>query len=79
MWRAMFLAIGIFVCTIGAECLLIDKAMVITNAEAAGPLGPGTGPRLQEVSPPEWAPWTLLGAGAVVMIYSFTIPQRVKG
>jgi hypothetical protein len=33
----------------------------------------------REISPPDWAPWTLLAGGAVVMLYSFTIPQRVSG
>ena len=32
-----------------------------------------------EVVPPEWAPWSLMGAGAVVVLYSFTIPKRVGG
>jgi hypothetical protein len=32
----------------------------------------------REVMPPDWVPWSLLGAGAVVMLYSFTIPQRVN-
>ena len=31
----------------------------------------------REVIPPDWAPWSLMGTGAVVMLYSFTIPQRV--
>ena len=30
-----------------------------------------------ELVPPDWVPWSLLGTGAVVMLYSFTIPQRV--
>jgi hypothetical protein len=29
------------------------------------------------IAPPDWAPWSLLSAGAVVMLYSFTIPRRV--
>jgi len=32
-----------------------------------------------EVVPPEWAPWSLMGGGAVVVLYSFTIPKRVGG
>ena len=33
----------------------------------------------QEIVPPDWAPWSLIGAGAVVVLYSFTIPRRVGG
>lgn len=81
MWRAFFLAIGICCCAIGVECLLIDKAMIITSSDSAavGSFGRTDVPRLREVAPPEWAPWSLLAGGAVVMIYSFTIPSRVKG
>jgi hypothetical protein len=31
------------------------------------------------VAPPDWAPWSLMGGGAVVVLYSFTIPKRVSG
>ena len=31
----------------------------------------------REVSPPEWAPWSLLSGGAVVMLYSFTLPAKM--
>ena len=81
MWRAFFLAIGICCCAIGVECLLIDKAMIITASDSApaGSYGHTNAPRLREFAPPEWAPWSLLAVGAVVMIYSFTIPSRVKG
>ena len=33
----------------------------------------------REITPPEWAPWSLLSVGSVVLLYSFTIPQRVAG
>lgn len=29
-----------------------------------------------ELVPAEWAPWAFLSAGAVVILYCFTIPQR---
>ena len=31
------------------------------------------------VTPPDWAPWSLMAGGAVVVLYSFTIPRRVGG
>jgi hypothetical protein len=30
-------------------------------------------------TPPDWAPWSLMSAGAVIMLYSFTVPKRMNG
>lgn len=84
MWRPFFLGIGITLLILGAECLVLDH--VVLNGQQR-PLQPGffqTEPTVVDqpgrlVSPPEWAPWTLMSAGAVVMLYSFTIPMRVAG
>jgi hypothetical protein len=82
MWRAFFLAIGITLCILGGECLIIDKAVLarpaateVANSDLAAPPATSGG----ELEPPEWAPWSLLSAGAVVILYSFTIPRRVAG
>jgi hypothetical protein len=80
MWRAFFLAVGITCCIIGAECLVIEKAVLAARHEST----PGVvrsldaGGRHRELKPTEWAPWSLLSAGAVTILYSFTIPRRVK-
>jgi hypothetical protein len=80
MWRAFFLAIGICCCAVGAECLVVEQANVVASADSApaGPYGRAQSPT-RPITPPEWAPWSLLAGGAVVMIYSFTIPTRLKG
>jgi hypothetical protein len=70
MWRSFFLAIGAYCCLLGVEALAVEKAVV--KVDGAGPNA-----ATREFIPPDWAPWTLLGTGAVVMLYSFTIPQRV--
>ena len=75
MWRALFLALGIYCCVLGAECLVIDKA-TLTNRSQQGVLGVGA--RKREVIPSDWAPWSLLSAGAVTILYSFTLPQRLQ-
>jgi hypothetical protein len=67
MWRSFFLAVGVFLVILGAESLAIDKAIL---ARSQG---------MTDIVPPEWAPWSLLSAGAVVILYSFTIPKRVSG
>jgi hypothetical protein len=68
MWRALFLAVGLFMLVVGAECLAIDQATI--NSAEQGKVN---------FAPPEWVPWTLISAGAVTMLYSFTLPQKFKG
>jgi hypothetical protein len=70
MWRAFFLAIGAYCCLLGVEALAVDKAVLKVS--------PNSQTTWREVMPPDWVPWSLLGGGAVVMLYSFTIPQRVN-
>ncbi len=65
MWKGFFLASGIFTLILGAEAFVIDRA--IMNGGAG------------DVTPPEWAPWSLMSAGAVIILYSFTIPKRIAG
>ncbi|MCI0491468.1 MAG: hypothetical protein L0Z07_00860 [Planctomycetes bacterium] len=74
MWRSFFLAIGAYSCLLGVEALAIERAVL--KADALGSVQAKVG---QEIVPPEWAPWGMLAGGAVVMLYSITIPQRVKG
>lgn len=71
MWRALFLAIGAYCCLLGLEALAIEKAVLKVDA--------GSQTSMREIVPPDWVPWSLLAGGAVVMLYSFTIPQRVHG
>ena len=87
MWRAFFLAIGISCCVFGVEAIALEKAVlntsdpIIDRLASKGALGirrtPTSGSL--EIAPPEWAPWTLISAGVVVILYSFTIPKRVRG
>jgi hypothetical protein len=76
MLRAFFLAIGMSAFIVGLECLVVDKAVLV-------PRGGGSAvaevvPAVREVTPPEWAPWSLLSGGAVVMLYSFTVPAKLR-
>jgi hypothetical protein len=69
MWRSLFLALGIFTLVLGLEALVIDSATFANHAEAG----------VHDLIPAEWAPWSLLSAGTVVILYSFTLPQKLKG
>ena len=88
MWRALFLAIGVTLCLMGLESLVLDHAVVARDgfladrkAAAAEPGFDDFGyeirnvPETQKIEPPEWAPWSLLSSGAVVLLYSLVTPR----
>jgi hypothetical protein len=85
MWRAFFLGLGITCVIFGAGCTVVDK--LILAPKSAPPPAAATGfqtepaqtSQVREVKVPDWAPWSLMAGGAVVILYSFTIPKRVSG
>ena len=88
MWRAFFLACGISLLIIGAQCLVVERVVLAHGKGGAqtqnseylfGGESTPTAVGKKDIIPPDWAPWSLMAAGAVVMIYSFTIPKRVSG
>jgi hypothetical protein len=85
MWRAFFLGLGITCVIFGAGCTVVDKVVLAVKgtpppAAATGvPAEPAAPRRTREVKIPEWAPWSLMAGGAVVILYSFSIPRRVGG
>ena len=84
MWRSLFLAVGIFTIILGISFLGIDRVTLRFHEEAPPPAAfsfsdaPKEGPPVQ-ITPAPWWPWTFLSFGAVVCLYSFTIPWRVQG
>jgi hypothetical protein len=72
MWRSFFLALGVYVCLLGVQAIAVERAVL--KPEVASEVGVQ-----REIVPPDWAPWSLMAGGAVVVLYSFTIPQRVGG
>jgi hypothetical protein len=85
MWRALFLAIGISLIILGVECLAVSKF----TFKAHGKPEKVEQTTLQTPQPAlaqrrefvvgDHAPWSLMGLGAVVIIYAFDLPQRLKG
>ena len=76
--RSLFLALGLYCFLIGAEALVIDKAVLVSGNDTASDAIAPAAPRYREISPPDWAPWSLLSVGAVVMLYTFTLPAKLK-
>jgi hypothetical protein len=82
MWRAFFLGIGLYLIIAGAECLAVDRVIMRMPAEPAPsttaiPFQKPAAPKPKEFPPAPWVPWSLLSTGAVVCLYSFTIPKRM--
>ncbi len=80
MWRAFFWAVGLFTLLLGAQCLMIDKAL-LRKRVADKPSLPWAKAKMRpkEFVPPDWAPWSLLSLGAITILYSITIPRRAAG
>ena len=79
MLRAFFLAMGISTCIYGAECLVVERFVLAADKPVATQSGalaspPAKPPR--EMKPPEWAPWSLLATGALVVLYSMAMRRE---
>ncbi|MFO0870069.1 MAG: hypothetical protein U0935_14150 [Pirellulales bacterium] len=79
MIRSLFLALGLTTVILGLECLVVEKATLAGPPPQKNTWGQSVAAPPRDVVPPEWAPWGLLTGGAVVLLYSFTIPKRVTG
>ncbi|MFM8378968.1 MAG: hypothetical protein ACKOB1_06525 [Planctomycetia bacterium] len=67
MWKSFFIAAGIFACVLGVELLVIDSAVVL-------PFDGQGGPRVFVA--PDWAPWTLISAGAITLLNFGSLPLK---
>ena len=89
MWRAFFLAMGISACIFGAECLVVDHFVMadLPRPQQQVPavnnslFGQSTAiaamkQPIRTKRPPEWAPWTLMSTGAIVILYSITMNRQ---
>lgn len=78
MWRAFFLGLGAYVTLLGLEALVIDK-VILAGEDRPSAIGRLTARApSRELIPPDWAPWSLLSAGAVTMLYSLTLYKGGK-
>ncbi len=85
MWRSLFLALGLYVMILGVECITVKEFRL--RMHEPPPSQPASlfpeqqaqvGPQ-RVLRPQPWVPWSFLSTGAVVCLYSFTIPARVAG
>ncbi len=81
MWRSLFLAIGITLCIFGVECMFIEEAVLAKSVAEHAPAAGGSlssGGATREIKTKEWMPWCFLGVGAVIILYTITIPRRLQ-
>lgn len=71
MWRSFFLAVGVFSLLLGAECLAVETVTFKAKTRNGQVIEPA-----KTVQTPPWAPWSFMGVGAVVVLYSITLPKR---
>lgn len=80
MLRSLFLAVGIMLIVVGVESMFIDSANLHAAAEssAASFNGSGGAPVASTKSwqPGEKFPFAMLAVGAIVVVYSNTLPKR---
>ena len=80
MWRSFFLALGIMLAVLGAECLVIDSASLYSRGDAnqgAYMMNQPMSTNTRLFVPSEWLPWSLMGAGALTILYSITLRRAV--
>jgi hypothetical protein len=74
MWRSVFLAIGITIGILGLECMVIDEAVIAKTGVV--PAAMSTTDTMSQIKTREWMPWTFLASGAVIILYTITLPKR---
>jgi hypothetical protein len=79
MWRAFFMAIGVFAGFVGGECLIVDRFIMAGEVKQPPAQIFPMPPKKREISPPDWAPWTFLSVGAISILYSLTLPKMGGG
>jgi hypothetical protein len=76
MWRSLFLAIGITFCIVGVECMVIEEAVIARSPAASIATCDGGGRK--QFKTQEWMPWSFLSTGAVIILYTITLPKRFQ-
>ena len=82
MWRTFFVAIGVVLLILGLESAVLERASLEDQFSEVvvpeyDPLVDSTPPepfkKQRIITPPEWAPYSLISASAVVLLYASTL------
>jgi hypothetical protein len=85
MVKSAFLGLGIFLVLLGLQMMVSDQIELRfteqapqSTASSMFAMAGGSEPKPIKFQPPEWAPWTFAGVGAVTILYSILLPGRLK-
>jgi hypothetical protein len=81
MYRAAFLACGVYIMLAGSGLLFVDEiALTPRLSQQAQPylrvVGKEDERGRYHVQPPEWVPFTLMGLGMVTVLYAIALPKN---
>jgi len=81
MYRAAFLAFGVYLVLLGAGLLLIDEVALSQKvSHRAAPVlrlvGDADAAGRYHLQPPDWVPFTSMGIGIVTMLYAIALPKN---
>jgi hypothetical protein len=81
MLKSVSLGIGIFLLVIGVSLHTIDSYTVrpSATAQAAGAWYGPMQPTAKTITPEPWKPWAYTGAGIILVLWTCTLPARMKG
>lgn len=81
MLKSLSFGIGIFLLVLGLSLHTIDSYTVRASAaaQATGLWGGPFQPQAKTITPEPWKPWVYIGSGVILMLWTVTLPARMKG
>jgi hypothetical protein len=90
MWRAFFMGLGLSLCILGLECVVVEQAVLASSTDAWSEspyqtnygfdnLTSSTLPQRHSIEPPEWAPWGLISVGTIIWLYASSVRPAKSG
>ena len=81
MLKAMCVGVGLFLLILGLSLHGIDSYTVkpSMSAKATGLWGGPFQSEAKTITPEPWKPWMYLGTGTILILWTFTLPAKMKG
>jgi hypothetical protein len=81
MIKSVSIGVGIFLLLLGLALHGVDSYTVRKSAaaQATGIWGGPFQPEAKTVTPEPWKPWAYSGAGVILILWTCTLPTRMKG
>ena len=77
MLKSMCLGVGLFLLILGLSLHAIDSYTIKSKPVQTSAWA--TPEPAKVIAPEPWKPWVYLGAGTILMLWTFTLPARMKG